>query len=62
MRAFSIGGGNVVIKGEGISNKHIYEHKTMKEILKYCKKTNISLLEYVRKHEDKNIDDYFKDV
>jgi hypothetical protein len=34
----------------------------MEDILEFCKKNKISLLEYVRQREDKDVDEYFKEV
>jgi L-serine dehydratase len=62
MRVFSVGGGNIVIKGEEVPDKHIYEHNTCEAILKYCKKNNISLLQYVKDREDQDIYEYFEEV
>lgn len=62
IRVFSVGGGNIVIKGETIPDQHIYEHSKMEDILKHCDEQKISLLEYVLKREDKDIYEYFQEV
>lgn len=62
IRVFSIGGGNIVIKGEEVPDKHIYEHNNMEDILKFCDQRKISLLQYVKQREDKDIYEYFQEV
>ena len=60
----SIGGGSIVtidnINEQEVEN--IYPHTHMSEIVKYCKKADISFYEYVTKHEGEDIYDYFKSV
>ena len=60
----SIGGGSIVTVDNLIDtkNKEIYPHQYMTDILNYCLKNNISLFEYVEKHEDKDTFEYFKNV
>ncbi len=57
----SIGGGTIVTK-ENYKNRlqEVYSQNSLKEILIYCNKENISLVEYVKKHEDENLFDYLK--
>ena len=60
----SIGGGSIVtidnINEQEVEN--IYPHTHMSEIVKYCKKNDISFYEYITKHEGEDICDYFKSV
>lgn len=59
-RFVSIGGGTLVINGDrGSLPKEIYPEHNMAEILEYCEKNKMSLLDYVRKYEDAGIDDYY---
>ena len=58
-RIISIGGGSIITDdNRGKLAKETYPHHNMNEILDYCDKHNISLIEYIRKYEDKDIDDY----
>ena len=60
----SIGGGSIVTV-DNVStsaNKEIYEHQYMTDIMKYCQKEDISLYDYVVKHEEKDIYPYFEKV
>ncbi len=59
---FSVGGGNIIKEGEKLENKSVYPHHTFKEIKEYIKKENISLAEYVRRFEGRDIDKYLKEV
>ncbi|MCR5309097.1 MAG: L-serine ammonia-lyase, iron-sulfur-dependent, subunit alpha [Bacilli bacterium] len=57
----SIGGGTIVTKENFKDHlQEVYSQNSLKEILHYCDKENISLVEYVKKHEDKNLFDYLK--
>ena len=58
----SIGGGTIVTKHnyEEI-DKDVYPHTSLKEILSYCKENDLSLVDYVKNHEDKSIVNYIKE-
>ena len=60
----SIGGGSIltVENFDKLSNKEIYPHKHMSEIVRYCQSNDINFYEYVSKFEDSDIYDYCKDV
>lgn len=59
----SIGGGTIVTKGEdALLEKDVYPHNSLKEILAFCDKEKISLVDYVLRYEDKDIIDYFKKI
>lgn len=59
---FSVGGGSLKNHHEERStfNETIYPHNYLNEILEYIKKTNISLVEYVKKYETDDIDFYLQ--
>ncbi len=62
-RYYSIGGGSILRKGDVFeANKHIYPHKTFQEIKDYCKELNLSLHQYVFKHEDDTFINHLKEV
>ena len=62
-RFVSIGGGSLIINGDrGSLPKEIYPEHNMNEILAYCKKNNLTLLEYAHKYEEDDLDDYFGEV
>ena len=59
----SVGGGTIVVNDEVIGMKEdVYPHHTLTDIVNYCKKENISLVDYVLKYEDKDILDYLGKV
>lgn len=59
----SIGGGTIVTNDDiNHQIKETYPHNSLKEILEYCQKENISLIEYVLRFEDKDILSYMKEV
>lgn len=60
----SIGGGTIITKDNAASliQKDIYPHTTMKEIVDYCTKNQLSLYDYVAKFEDSDIQEYFENV
>lgn len=61
---FSVGGGSLKNLNESrdLFNEEIYPHKTLEEILIYCKEYNIDLYEYVIKHEDSDFKSYIKSI
>lgn len=59
----SIGGGSIVINGKLNSDqREIYPHNTMTEIHQYCEDNKITLYDYVKKFEDKDIEKYISKV
>ena len=59
----SVGGGTIVTQND-LTRRHkdLYPHKHLSEILSYCEKEKISLLDYVLRFEDKDIVDYIENV
>lgn len=58
---FSVGGGDLKELNENrYIKKSVYPHSTMKEIIKYCKDNNLTLVEYVKKYDD--VTTYLKEV
>ena len=59
----SIGGGVIKINGKLDNNERdLYPHRTLAEILSYCKDYGYSLYEYVLYHEGEEILDYFDKI
>lgn len=59
IEAYSIGGGEILFKGEferGL--KEYYPHHTMEEIIRFCDNNAMSLYDYVKRYEDDDIEDY----
>ena len=61
---FSVGGGDLKRLGDNRASfgESIYPHRSMKEILSYCKENNLTLVEYIKKYEDSDLEDYLKEV
>lgn len=58
---FSVGGGDLKeLNEDRYIKKAVYPHSTMKEIIKYCKDNNLTLVEYVKKYDD--VTTYLKEV
>ena len=59
LRIISIGGGVIKVYGEESPlDDEIYKEKSFSEILEYCKDNNLSIPEYVYRHEDEKIKKY----
>ena len=59
----SIGGGTIVVDGKVIGDfKETYPHKMLSEIVDYCKKEQITLVDYVKRFEGKDIINYLEQV
>lgn len=60
----SIGGGTILTEDnkQDFSNKDVYPHSTLKDVVDYCKKENISLEDYVLRFEEKDIIAYLSNV
>ena len=62
-RILSIGGGSIVIEGEeSLDEKEIYPQKNLTEIIEECKKENISLIDFIYRHEPKGLRDYLYEI
>ncbi len=59
----SIGGGTIITKGKVDEfTNDVYPHNSLNEILDFCKKENLSLVDYVLKFEDSDIIPYLEKV
>lgn len=59
----SIGGGTIVTEDKNyLQDKETYPHQHLADILSYCKDNNLSLVDYVKKYENKDIVSYIEDV
>lgn len=62
-KIISIGGGTIVTEDtSGPDKPDTYPQNFMSDILRYCKDNNLSLMDYVKKFEDKDIIDYMDKV
>lgn len=58
-RILSVGGGIIeIVGGDNPLNEDVYEQKNFSEILDYCKKNNLTIPEFVYKHEDEKIKEH----
>jgi len=66
IRAYSVGGGNVTIKGEKKGNdpldKEVYPHNSYEEIKTYCEKNKLDLYQYILKFDNKELINHLKEV
>ena len=63
MRILSIGGGDILLDGEKISEaEEVYKENTFAEIAEYCKKHNIRISDYVEMNEGESIWAYLSEV
>lgn len=63
MQIFSIGGGDILIAGENISEgEDVYKQNTFEEIKNYCKKRDLRLWQYAVDCEGKEILDYMRQI
>ena len=59
----STGGGSIkIFNQKDQKHKEIYPHNSLKDILLFCKKERISLVDYVKRYEDKDILSYMKEI
>ena len=59
----SIGGGVIVVKGEKKQDgNELYPHRTLSEIMSYCREYGYSLWEYVLYHEGEDILSYIDNI
>lgn len=62
-RYYSIGGGEIVKKGEkAAAHPKVYPHTSFAEISKYCRQNDIRIWEYVELHEGKEIWEYLQGI
>ncbi len=62
-QVFSVGGGAILVAGEGFSHEQeIYPHNSFADIKQYCAKNNLRLWQYVIKYEGEQIVDYMQDI
>ena len=59
----SIGGGTIITKDSPFTeNNNVYPHQHLSEILNYCEKEKISLVDYVLRFEQPDIVDYMENI
>lgn len=59
---YSVGGGKIADENSYLTEKHIYAHNAMSEILPIVEKQGKTYWEYVQDHEDNDIWDYLNEV
>lgn len=59
---YSVGGGKIVDANSHLSEKHIYEHHTLSEILPLVERQGKTYWEYVQDHEESDLWDYLNEV
>ena len=63
MRALSIGGGEILVDGEGrTAARDVYAEKSFTEIAELCKQRNIRLSDYVFEHEGEGFKEFLMEV
>ena len=63
IRAFSIGGGSVRFEGEENSEeRELYPEKTFSEILENCRKSNLTIPEFVYSREEPDFREYLREI
>lgn len=63
MQIFSIGGGDILVAGETLSEqKDVYPHNSFEQIKAYCQSKNIRLWQYALECEGPSIVDYIADI
>ena len=63
VRVFSIGGGSIRFEDEEDSEeKEIYPQENLTEILEVCRRSHLSLREFIFSHEDASFQDYLQTV
>lgn len=58
----SIGGGSLLINDKFDNDKEIYPLNHLNEILAYCSENNISLVDFIKKYEDKEIMSFIDNI
>jgi len=59
---YSIGGGDLSDTGKRTSFSHLYQLKTLTDILQWCESNGRSLWEFVEMHEDQGLWNYLEEV
>ncbi|NDV46639.1 L-serine ammonia-lyase [Paludibacter sp. 221] len=59
---YSIGGGKIIDENSRITEKHIYTHTTISDILEWIDEEGKTYWEYVQDHEESDIWDYLNEV
>ncbi|MDR0971589.1 MAG: L-serine ammonia-lyase [Bacteroidales bacterium] len=59
---FSVGGGKLADENTTFSEKHIYPHKNINQIMKYLYPNGLTFWEYVQEFEGKDIWEYLNEV
>jgi L-serine dehydratase len=64
LRFFSVGGGDIVIKGQTKTSqeKSVYPHRYLTDIIKYCNQKKIRLIDYIKKYEPAETWAHLKEV
>ncbi len=63
MQVFSIGGGDIVVAGEGFDEgEEVYPHNSFGEIKQYCKQNDLCLWQYALRFEGEQIIGFLTDV
>lgn len=58
---YSVGGGKIEVEGETLeSERDVYPHKSLKEIITYIEKEHISFYDYILRFEDSDIEEYLE--
>ncbi len=62
-RIFSIGGGTILVEGEGSEDeREVYPQKSLLEILSYCREQDMNLAQFIRSMEDDRLQETLKRV
>ena len=62
-RIFSIGGGTILVEGEGSEDeREVYPQKSLSEILAYCREHGLNLAQFIRSMEDDRLQETLKRV
>lgn len=59
---YSVGGGKIVDETSEISEKQVYEHSKINEIMPYIEKRGLTYWEYVQDREESDLWDYLNEV
>jgi L-serine dehydratase len=59
---YSIGGGKIADENTVLTEKQIYPHNTLTQILSFIEKEGMTFWEYVQRYEDSDIWDYLSEV
>ncbi len=59
---YSVGGGKISDENSHLSERHVYEHHTMSDILLWVENRGKTYWEYVQEHEESDLWDYLNEV